>query len=120
GAQILCRRRGDPVLPDSNVTDVRGALGLAKVRRTGQQGYARVGANIEALEETEAESVVAGQPIHALLREEQQAVELLGRHGGDQAVFPRSHFAFGKMDGHCVSLLLKMIRFRTLKGMKVR
>ena len=64
-------------------------------------------ADVEALEEAEAETVVAGQPIVALLREQQQAVELLRRHRGGEAGLARGHFAFGKMDGHCFSLLFK-------------
>ena len=53
--------------PDADVFDDGSVLGLAKVGRAGQQRHAAVGVENQALEETVAEAVVAGQPVHALL-----------------------------------------------------
>ena len=82
-AQIPNRVGVRAVLPNANRLDIGSVLGLSEIGRTRQQRDAAVGADIEALEEAEAETVVAGQPIIALLREQQQAVEPLGRHRGE-------------------------------------
>ena len=98
--QVAGRIGAFAVLPDAHVGDVGGALGLAQVGRAGQQRDAAVGAEIEALEEAEAETVVAGEPIVALLREQQQAVEPALGHRGEQPPLAGGHFVGGEMDGH--------------------
>ncbi len=76
GGEVMRRRGRGRVLPDPDIVDIGRVPRLAKIGRAGQQRGAAVGADVEALEEAEAERVVAGQPIHAVLREEQHAVEL--------------------------------------------
>ena len=61
------------VHPDANVVEEGSVARLAKVGRPGDQRHAAVGAQNQALEETVAERIVAGQPIHALLGEEEHA-----------------------------------------------
>ena len=90
--QIACRVGAFAVLPDAHVGDVGGVLGLAQVGRAGQQRDAAVAADIEALEEAEAEAVVAGKPVVALLREQQHAIEPTLGHGGEQPALAGGHF----------------------------
>ncbi len=85
------------VLPDADVGDVGRALRLPQVRRARQQRRAAVGADIEALEEAEAEGVVAGQPIITLGREQQRAVEPGVGQRGQQAGLARRHLVGGEM-----------------------
>ena len=53
----------------------RGQVRLPQIGRAGQQGQHAVRPQIQALEHAVATGVVAGQPVHAFLTEEQQAVE---------------------------------------------
>ena len=87
------------VRPDADVRDVGRVPRLPQIGRAGQQRRAAVRADVEALEEAEAERVVAGQPIHALLREQQQAVERALRHGGLQPRHAGVHFGGAKCTG---------------------
>ena len=57
------------VAPDADIIDDRRELGLSQVRCPRQQHHAAVDGQVEALEKNIAESVVAGQVIHALLAE---------------------------------------------------
>ena len=59
-----------------------------------------VGAEIEALEEDVAEGVVAGQVVHALLPEHQQAVEPALGHGAAGGGAPPGQLLAGEMQGH--------------------
>ena len=97
--QIARRVGALAVLPDADVGDVGGVLRLAQVGRAGQQRDAAVAADIEALEEAEAEAVVAGEPIVALLREQQQAIEPALGHRGEQPPLAGGHFVGGEVDG---------------------
>ena len=97
--QIVGRVGAFAVLPDADVGDVGGVLGLAQVGRAGQQRDAAVAADIEALEEAEAEAVVTGEPIVALLREQQQPIEPALGHGGEQPTLAGGHFVSGEMNG---------------------
>ena len=54
----------------------------------------------EALEEAEAERVVAGEPVHRFLLEEQQAVEPGLRHGGEEGGLAAVELGGGKVQGH--------------------
>ena len=63
------------VHPDADVVDHRRVPRLEQIGGAGEQHEAAVGAEIEALEIDVAERVVAGQPVHALLAEAEQAVE---------------------------------------------
>ena len=74
------------VHPDADVLDDRGVLRLPEVRRAGEQGDAPVAAEPEALEEAEAEGVVAGEVEHALLLEEQDAGEAALLQCGNRCV----------------------------------
>ncbi len=74
--------------------------GLTQVGRARQQRHAPVGADVEALEEAEAERIVAGEPIIALLGEQQQPIELARRHRGEEALLAGGHFGRGEMHGH--------------------
>src|SRR3546814_6643818 len=82
----------------------RGSLlGLAQVGRARQQHEAAVGAEIEALEEDVAEGVVAGQVVHALLAEHQQAVEAGFCQQMAGAVPPAGKLGFSEVQRHGVS-----------------
>ncbi len=61
--------------PDADILDQRGVLRLTQIGRARQQRQFSVGAEIEALEKAESYRIVAGQIVHALLLEHQQAVE---------------------------------------------
>jgi hypothetical protein len=50
--------------------------GLPQIGGTGQKRKPPVGAEIEALEEAEAERVIAGEVVHALLIEHQETIEV--------------------------------------------
>jgi hypothetical protein len=78
-AQLQSRIAALAVDPDADVLDDRGVLRLAQVRRAREQHQIAVGAQHQALGEAVAERVVAGQPVHALLLEHQQGIELAPR-----------------------------------------
>ena len=81
-AQVALGRGVAGVAPDADVGDARGEAGLQPVGGAGEQDEAAVGGQDERLEVDVAEGVVAGQPVHALLAEEQQRVEAgLGHRG---------------------------------------
>jgi hypothetical protein len=65
--ELVRRPRALGIGPDADVLQDRGVLGLAQVRRPGQQRQLAVRSQIQALEEAEPEGVVAGQVIHAFL-----------------------------------------------------
>ena len=103
GAEVLEveRRIGvGGVLPDAHVGDDRGVPRLAQIGRAGQERHAPVGRDDEALEEAEAERVVAGRPVHRLLLEQQQAVEPRLRHGGEQRALAAVELFRGEVQGH--------------------
>ena len=84
--QVGPRRVGvGQVHPDSDVLDHRGDARLAQVGRARQERHRPVGVEVEALEEAEAEGVVAGQVVHALLAEEEEPVEPAPGHRVDGA-----------------------------------
>ena len=98
--EVLRRRSLGLVCPDADICDRRRVTRLPKVGRAGQQRGAAIGADIEALEEAEAERVVARQPIHAVLREEQQAVEVPCGEFLLEARHAALHLAGLEMQGH--------------------
>src|SRR5687768_9506355 len=63
--------------PDADILDDGGVPGLAQIGSAGQEGELAIGAKIEALEETEAKGVIAGEVIHALLVKHQETIEPL-------------------------------------------
>ncbi|KAI9881692.1 MAG: hypothetical protein M1823_006597, partial [Watsoniomyces obsoletus] len=104
-----CQMYWLPYVPESmdeahvaspKVLDRRGVLGLAEVGGAGEKRHAAVGEDHEALEEAEAEGVVARQPIHALLLEQEHRVEPLAGHGGEQRLAAAGEFDGGEMQGH--------------------
>jgi hypothetical protein len=97
--QIMGRVGAFAVLPDAHVGDVGRMARLAQVGRAGQQRDAAVAADVKALEEAEAEAVVAGEPIVALLREQQQTVEPALSHRREQPPLAGGHFVSGEMNG---------------------
>jgi hypothetical protein len=76
---------------------------LAQVGRPRQKHHRAVRLQDEALEKAEAERVVAGQPVHALLGEQQDGVELLLGHLDHQPVAACVEFRSFKMQRHQVS-----------------
>ena len=102
--QVQLRPGIGRVLPDADVFEDRSELGLAQVRRAGQQRHPPVGPEPEALEKAETERVVAGEIEHALLLEDQQTVEAgRSRRFGRGALTPGELF-LAEMDGHAASL----------------
>jgi hypothetical protein len=79
------------VLPDADVIEGRGMLRLAQIGRAGEERHAPIRCEHERLEEAEAERVVAGEPVHRLLLEQQQPVEPRLRHAARSAVLRRSN-----------------------------
>ena len=76
-AQLIGRAGAGLVGPDADVLDDRGVPGLPQIGGAGQERQPPIGSEIEALEEAEAERVVAGEVVHALLIEHQEPVQLL-------------------------------------------
>ena len=111
GAEVLQHRfeiegriGAGAIAPDADVFDIRRVLGLPQIRRAGQQRGPPVGRDIEALEEAEAETVVAGQPIIALLREQQRAIEFSGGERRDEQIAAAQHFLCAEMYRHLFSV----------------
>ncbi len=97
------RRVGvDAVDPDVDVFDDRGMPGLAKIGRAGEQRHRAVGLDDQRLEETIAEGVVAGQPVHAFLGEEQHGVELFVAHLVSEAREAAGEFGSFEMQCHSI------------------
>ena len=88
------------VLPDADVLDVRGMPRLAEIREPREQGHATVGLHDQALEQAEAEGVVAGEPVHGLLLEAEQRVEPGTADGRRGALAPSRHLFGAEMDRH--------------------
>ena len=88
------------VLPDADVLDVRGMPRLAEIREPCEQGHATVGLHDQALEQAEAEGVVAGEPVHGLLLEAEQRVEPGTADGRRGALAPSRHLFGAEMDRH--------------------
>ena len=82
-AQVALGRGALGVDPDAHVGDQRGEAGLQAVGGAGEQREAAVRGQDQRLEMHVAEGVVAGQPVHALLAEEEEGVEAAGLHRGD-------------------------------------
>ena len=80
------------VRPDDDVLDQRRVARLAQVGGARQQRERAVAREDQALEEAVAERVVAGQPVMALRREEEQRVELSPRHLLQHQRAPRFEF----------------------------
>src|ERR1700693_3054605 len=62
-------------MPDADVLDDGGDAGLAQVGRARAEGELPVGAQVPVLEQAVAAAVIAGQVVHVLLPEDEQAVE---------------------------------------------
>ena len=92
-----------PVDPNDDTVDGRGLAGLAQIGRTCQQRHLAVGLDHQALEEAEAEAVEAGEPVHALLREEQHGVQLFLLHRLQQASSSVGIFVRGELQGHLIA-----------------
>ena len=74
-AEVLSRVRALAVTPEADVLDDGGDAGLAQVGRARAERELPVGAQVHALEHALAARVVAGEVVHALLPEDEQAVE---------------------------------------------
>jgi hypothetical protein len=83
--------------PDADVGQDRGELGLAQVGGTGEEDEIARPAQDEALEEAEAEAVVAREPVHALLLEQEEPVEPGLGHGGERAGLARGELGLVEM-----------------------
>ena len=124
-AQIDRRIGAVAVGPQDDVVDDRGMARLAQIGRAGQQHHRAVRLHHEALEEAEAERVVAGQPVHAFLREQQDGVELLLGHLDHQPVAPRVIFRRARSAGPSVFLQYDcrnqppVVRFLAVRGAPV-
>jgi hypothetical protein len=90
--QILRRIGIAAVLPDPDIGEVRGVLRLAIIGGAGQQRHGAVGLHDQALEEAEAEGVVAGEPEHRFLLKQEEGVEAVALHGGEQRVAAAAEF----------------------------
>ncbi len=108
GAERLGRVRALLVDPDADVLDDRGVARLAQVRGPGEQGEGAVGAEVETLEEDVVEGVVAGEVIHALLAEHQQAIEAPRRHRRQRRLAALGELLGGEMKRHVVPTPLAM------------
>ena len=80
---------------------------LPQVGRAGQQRDPPIRADVKALEEAEAKSVVAGEPVVAVLREQQRAIEATLAERGHEAGLARRHFVGRKVNGHAASSVRK-------------
>jgi hypothetical protein len=98
--QIRGRVRIRGILPDANVADVGGVLRLAQIGRARQQRHAPVGGEHEALEEAEPEGVVAREPVHGFLLEQQQPIEAFAHYRFTERGFAAGEFGFGEVQGH--------------------
>ena len=74
------------IRPDPDVGENGGMLGLAQVRRAGEERRSASGRDNKALEEAEAERVVAGEPVHRLLLKQEHPVEAGALHRGQQSL----------------------------------
>ncbi len=99
-AERASRVRAGFVDPDADVLDDRGVLRLSQVRRAGEQGHPPVAAEPEALEEAEPEGVVAGQVVHALLLEEQDAEEAAPLQRADHRIASLVELVPREVDRH--------------------
>ena len=88
------------VLPDADVLDVGGMPRLAEIREPREQGHAAAGVHDQALEQAEAEGVVAGEPVHGLLLEAEQGVEPGVADRRRRAPAPFRHLFGAEMDRH--------------------
>jgi hypothetical protein len=94
------------VVPDPDVRDHRGVLGLTHVGGAGQEGEGlAVGPHVEALEEDVAEGVVPGEVVHRLLAEHEQAVEILPDEFGGNSGPPSRQFLMREMQTRSSSLV---------------
>ncbi len=92
--------------PDGNIFDIGGVTRLSQIGRAGHQHCRSVSLHHEALEEAKAERVIAGQPVHAFLCEQQQSIKLLFLHLQDQTVATCSEFFRLEVKGHVVLLIV--------------
>ena len=103
--QIVSGRRAVAVDPDADVFDDRGVLGLAQVRGAGEEHDLAVGAQDQALKEAEAEGVVAGEPVHALLLEHEERIKAAFVHGLECTLPTFGKLVCGEMQCHAHSSL---------------
>src|SRR5690606_19383167 len=99
-AQVLGRVAALAVDPDPDVLDDRGVPRLAQIRRAGEQDQIAVRAQHQALEEAVAERVVAGEPVHALLLEQEHAVEPPRRHRLERPLAARGELFAAEVQSH--------------------
>ena len=99
-AQFGGRVRALAVGPDADVLDDRGEARLPLIGRARQQGQRAVRSQVHALEHAVAAGVVAGQPIHALLAEDQQTVEPGLGHLRAGAPLAGGKFLAGEVERH--------------------
>ena len=97
GCKITRRLGLRLILPDPDVTDGRGHLRLAQIGRARQQDRIAIGGDDQALEEAEAESVIARQPELALGREQQQRIQPAPLDLGPGARQPTGELFFGEV-----------------------
>jgi hypothetical protein len=92
------------ILPDDDGLDIRGVAGLAQSAERVSSATSPDFLDDHALEEAEAERVVAGQPVHALLREQQHGVELCFLHPARRRFLRSSNSCASKCKAMRVSL----------------
>ena len=99
-AEIVRRILAGLVDPDPNIIDHRGVPRLAHIGSPRKKHHAAIRPHIQALEKTVAESVVAGQVVHALLAEHQQPVQAALAHGPAGRAAPFRELGLWKVDSH--------------------
>ncbi len=104
-AQIGSRIGIVAVGPHDDVLDVRRMACLPQIGGSRHQHHRPVCLHHEALEEAESERVIAGQPVHAFLREQQKRIQLFLLHLQDQTVATCGEFFRLEVKGHAVLLV---------------
>ena len=75
-------------------------LGLAQIGGAGEERHSAIGTEVETLEKAKAECVIAGEPIHALLLEQQNTIQFARFHDIEEAVAAGEEFIVVKMCAH--------------------
>ncbi len=102
-AQVRRRIGVITIGPDDDILDVRRLTRLPQVGGASHQNIAAICLDDETLEETETESIVACQPVHALLCKQKNCIQLLFGHHHQQPVAARGKFFRFEMKGHTVT-----------------
>ena len=94
--------RIDPfhVMPQTNVHQIGGVLGLPQIGKTGEEGNLPVSIHDQTLKHAETEGVVTGQVIHGLLFEHEQTVQSSSPQSRGCIVSAAAHFSVAEMNRH--------------------